>query len=107
GAISRVGHVAADAGGLADGDGVAVEADPIDREGGVAEPEAEREEGRGRRLVPQVAAPGGGLVVVEGREMAHGAREGDGELATRAGVAEEEPGHGAPGLLPQVPALED
>src|ERR1700741_2206452 len=75
------------------------------REGGVAEPEAEGEERR--RVVPQVAAAGGWLVVVEGGKVPHRAGDGDGELPARCRVAEEELGHGAPGLLPRVPALQD
>ena len=71
----------------------------------VAQAEAEGIERRD--VVEEIAAARRGLVVVEGRQMANRARNGDGQLAAGVDVAEERVGNRAAGLLAHVPALED
>jgi hypothetical protein len=68
--------------------------------------EAETEGVERRDLVEQIAAPAGGLVVVEDRQLAHRAGDRHRQLAARIGPAEQDVGDGVSGLLAQVPALD-
>jgi hypothetical protein len=81
---------------------------------GVAQPVAERVERRpghvekfGGVLVVRIRRPSRVLVVVVERQLSHGAREGDGELAAGVHVAEEHVGDGRAGLRAREPRLKD
>src|SRR5207237_8435579 len=82
-------------------------------EGRVAQPVSEGEQRRhgkirvlGRVLVRPGGTPGVLVVVIEG-DLPDGAREGHGQLAARAHVAEQHGGAGGPRLDPEEPRLDD
>ena len=75
------------------------------RERGVAQAEAEGIQRR--HVVEQITAARRGLVIVERRQMARGARNGDRQFAARVGVAEQHFRDRVTALLPQIPALEN
>src|SRR5207247_5820846 len=59
------------------------------------------------RRVEQVAPPGGGLGIIEHRQLPHVAGDGDGQLAAGIDVAKQGRRHGGPGFLSEIPPIEN
>ncbi len=106
GPLTRIGHIDIKNGRFRRGDARVQQARWRNIEGRVAEAMPEREQ-RLALALDVLVEIGRGVAIVVDRQLAHGMRESDRQLATRIDLAEQHVGESVSTLLAQIPAFQE